>query len=71
MRRPQPPFPEQEQPPPGRDSETQPRADHGEESHGGPGGSRAVALVTGVDSGNGRAVAVAFAVRARTSCTRT
>jgi hypothetical protein len=58
----QPPFPEQKQPVPGTDEALQPKADHGEESYKGSGklaGKKAI--ITGGDSGIGRAVAIAFA----------
>ena len=53
---------EQQQRWPGRESELRPPADHGEESYRGAGklAGRA-ALITGGDSGIGRAVAIAFA----------
>jgi NAD(P)-dependent dehydrogenase (short-subunit alcohol dehydrogenase family) len=59
---PKPPFPAQKQPMPGSTDAMQPRPDHGETSYKGSGkltGMRAV--ITGGDSGIGRAVAIAFA----------
>jgi NAD(P)-dependent dehydrogenase (short-subunit alcohol dehydrogenase family) len=59
---PQPPQPEQQQPTPGHEGEMEPKVDHGENSYKGCGkltGRKAV--ITGADSGIGRAVAIAFA----------
>ena len=57
-----PPFPEQEQEPPGLEAVMEPRPDYGEESYRGSGKLEGkAAVVTGGDSGIGRAVAVAFA----------
>lgn len=59
---PQPPFPEQPQPVPGSTAKMDPVPDHGETSYKGAGklvGRKA--LVTGGDSGIGRAAAIAFA----------
>ncbi|MGK3123808.1 SDR family oxidoreductase [Candidatus Pantoea formicae] len=59
---PKPPFKKQHQPIPGLASEMEPRPDHGETSYRGTGrliGRKA--LITGGDSGIGRAVAIAFA----------
>jgi NAD(P)-dependent dehydrogenase (short-subunit alcohol dehydrogenase family) len=59
---PRPPFPEQHQPWPGLASRMQPVPDHGETSY--RGASRLLgrkALITGGDSGMGRATAIAFA----------
>ena len=59
---PSPPFKEQKQPWPGLASKMEPRPDHGETSYEGSGklaGRRT--LITGGDSGIGRAAAIAFA----------
>jgi NAD(P)-dependent dehydrogenase (short-subunit alcohol dehydrogenase family) len=58
----QPPFPAQPQPPPGIESEMTPRPDYGEESYRGTGRlTGRAAMITGGDSGIGRAVALAYA----------
>jgi NAD(P)-dependent dehydrogenase (short-subunit alcohol dehydrogenase family) len=55
-------IPAQQQAPPGREAELEPQADHGEKSYVGHGRLRDKAtVVTGADSGIGRAVAIAFA----------
>jgi NAD(P)-dependent dehydrogenase (short-subunit alcohol dehydrogenase family) len=59
---PKPPFPKQQQPWPGLASRMDPRPDHGETSYKGSGrllGRKA--LITGGDSGIGRAAAIAYA----------
>ncbi len=59
---PQPPFSDQPQPVPGLDGKMTPKPDHGETSYKGNGRlPQRKALVTGGDSGIGRAAAIAFA----------
>lgn len=58
----QPPYSREQQPPPGKERRLQPQADHGETSYRGSGLlTNRKALITGADSGIGRAVAIAFA----------
>ena len=59
---PTPPFPAQKQPMPGSTEEMDPRPDHGENSYKGSGKLKGLkAVITGGDSGIGRAVAIAYA----------
>ncbi|NOV21176.1 SDR family oxidoreductase [Ensifer adhaerens] len=59
---PKPPFPAQKQPMPGLTRKMNPVPDHGEQSYKGSGRlAGKMAVITGADSGIGRAVAIAFA----------
>jgi NAD(P)-dependent dehydrogenase (short-subunit alcohol dehydrogenase family) len=59
---PKPPFPAQKQPMPGFTDRMEPRPDHGETSYRGSGRLAGLkAVITGADSGIGRAVAIAYA----------
>jgi NAD(P)-dependent dehydrogenase (short-subunit alcohol dehydrogenase family) len=59
---PKPPFPDQKQPMPGSSAGMQPPPDYGEDSYKGSGRlADKKAIITGGDSGIGRAVALAFA----------
>jgi NAD(P)-dependent dehydrogenase (short-subunit alcohol dehydrogenase family) len=59
---PEPPFPKQQQEPPGTEDELRPKNDHGEDTYRGSGRlTDRVALITGADSGIGKAVAIAMA----------
>jgi NAD(P)-dependent dehydrogenase (short-subunit alcohol dehydrogenase family) len=59
---PKPPFPQQPQPAPGLAAKMEPRPDHGETSYTGSGRlAGRKALITGGDSGIGRAAAIAYA----------
>ena len=59
---PKPPYPSQKQPMPGSTAKMDPRPDHGEISYKGSGRLKGMkAVVTGGDSGIGRAVAIAYA----------
>lgn len=61
-RYPRPPFKEQTQPEPGLAKKMTPQPDHGEQSYIGSGRLQGYrALITGADSGIGRATAIAFA----------
>jgi len=62
MNYPNPPFPSQQQPMPGHTAQMDPVPDHGETTYKGSGRLRGKrAIITGGDSGIGRAVAIAYA----------
>ena len=59
---PKPPFPKQQQAPPGNTRDLKPPADYGENTYTGHGRLQGrTALITGADSGIGRAIALCFA----------
>jgi len=59
---PKPPYPSQKQSTPGSTTKMDPRPDHGENSYKGSGKLKDLkAVITGGDSGIGRAVAIAYA----------
>ena len=59
---PKPPFPAQKQPEPGKSRRMDPQPDYGEDKYRGSGRLKdKVAVITGADSGIGRAVALAYA----------
>src|SRR5215218_8753629 len=59
---PKPPHPSQQQEPPGLESEMDPKPDYGEDTYKGSSKLKGkAAVITGGDSGIGRAVALAFA----------
>ena len=59
---PKPPFPAKKQRPPGSSAAMNPQPDYGEKSYRGSGRLKdKVAVITGADSGIGRAVALAYA----------
>jgi hypothetical protein len=65
---PKPPYPSQKQPMPGSTRKMDPSPDHGEASYRGCGRLKGMkAVITGGDSGIGRAVAIAYAREAPTS----
>jgi NAD(P)-dependent dehydrogenase (short-subunit alcohol dehydrogenase family) len=62
MQFPQPPFKEQKQPMPGKSADMDPPPDYGEDTYRGSGRlANKKAVITGADSGIGRAVALAYA----------
>lgn len=62
QRQPSPPYPANKQNPPGRTALMDPVPDHGEKTYQGSGRLRnKVALITGADSGIGKAIAIAYA----------